>query len=162
MKKAYLILTMAVMLVVAGIAIDGYSNSASAQDNSNERQRPAVDRSVTNINNGVVIELTSSDPDVVKRIQERKETRKGGGGDKCDAPKAERTVKNIKDGVRITITSDDPDTVEMIQTRAEEMKRNRKRGRKGGGNGGGNGNGGGRGNGGGGGGGGGNGQGRNR
>jgi TusA-related sulfurtransferase len=147
MKKAYLVLIMAVMLVVVGVAMDGYSNSASAQDNSNDRQRPAVDRSVTNIDNGVIIELTSSDPDVVKRIQERKETRRGGGGNNCDSPKAERTVKNIKDGVRITITSDDPDTVSQIQEKAKKRKRGRK-GRGGGkGNGGGNGNGGGRGNG---------------
>ncbi|MCD6218509.1 hypothetical protein J7L05_11740 [bacterium] len=147
MKKVYLVLTMALMLVVAAIAIDGYSNSASARGSSNERQRPAVDRTVTNIDNGVIIELTSSDPDVVKRIQERKETRRGGGGDNCDSPKAKRTVENIKDGVRITITSDDPDTVKQIQEKAKKRKRGRK-GRGGGkGNGGGNGNGGGRGNG---------------
>jgi uncharacterized membrane protein YgcG len=73
MKKAYLILTMAVMLVVVGAVMDGNSNSASAQDNSS-------DRIVTSVDNGAIIEVASVAPASVEEMKERKRRRDGSGG----------------------------------------------------------------------------------
>lgn len=73
MKKVYLVLTMALMLVVVGAVMDGYSNSASAQDNSN-------DRIVANADNGANIEVASVAPANVEEMKERKRRRDGSGG----------------------------------------------------------------------------------
>jgi len=64
----------------------------------------------TNIANGVMVKITSDDPEVVKQIQERKANCKCKGMKdvKCE-------VTNIVNGVTIRITSDDPDVVKQIQ-----------------------------------------------
>jgi TusA-related sulfurtransferase len=89
-----------------------------------------VQHAVTNEDNGVVIDITSDNADVVQRIQahfaERADKAAGQGrGFRHHrgpwAPKpiegAERKVTNTDTGVNIEISSDDPAVVEQIQAR---------------------------------------------
>ncbi len=76
-----------------------------------------VDHNVTNIDNGVVIEMTSTDEETVRMIQEHKANKqehmgKHGWRHGSDLTK---NVENIDNGVRVTITSDDPNTVQRLQ-----------------------------------------------
>lgn len=77
-----------------------------------EQRQESIQRSVENIDNGVIMTVTSDDEDVVTHLQskERPEPRHEG---------VLRTVENIENGVRITVTSNDPETVERIQNRHE-------------------------------------------
>ncbi|MBU1022875.1 hypothetical protein KKB99_01200, partial [bacterium] len=124
MKKIYTIIAVLTLFLIAGLAIDNYSNAATTAEKSENDRQKKVNRSIENIDNGVVIELTSTDPEIVKRIQERagkasmeKQGNKKGKGDCGDVV---RTVTNIENGVRITMTSDNPETVKKIQERARK------------------------------------------
>ena len=75
----------------------------------------SIERSVENIDNGVIITMTSDDADAVEMLQSREA--KGPQNDDVT-----RTQENIDNGVRITITSDDEDTVAKIQEHAAEGK----------------------------------------
>ena len=83
-----------------------------------------VDHQVTNIDNGVVIEATSSDSETVALIQEHHLSKEDGDISKRWGGKlnVERSVENIDNGVRMTMTSDNPDTVEMLQKRSTSGK----------------------------------------
>lgn len=86
-----------------------------------------VDHTVTNIDNGVVIDMTSTNEETIRLIREHKAKKQEhmknhaskwhGGGD------ITRSVENIDNGVRVTITSDDPETVQRLQEhKANGMK----------------------------------------
>jgi len=149
MKKILLSLALIATFVAGGITVNSYLGTVEAQEvdvasshdeseeghwgmmgrHGSEENHEAmmgedVDHQVTNIDNGVVIEVTSSDPETVALIQEHhlnKEGDEGFGhwGDKLDVT---RSVENIDNGVRMTLTSDDPDTVELLQTRSASGK----------------------------------------
>jgi len=77
-----------------------------------------VTRTTENIDNGVVMTLTSDDADVVTHLQERKER------EPRDNENVQKTIENLSNGVRITITSDDAEIVTRLQTKKEfGMKR---------------------------------------
>ena len=83
-----------------------------------------VEVEATNIANGVVLRITSDDPEVVKQIQERKPNCSCSGMKdvKCE-------VTNMVNGVTITITSEDPEVVKQIQEhRANCLKNGHKEG----------------------------------
>ena len=78
-----------------------------------------VEVEATNIANGVVLRITSDDPEVVKQIQERKANCSCNGmkNVKCE-------VTNMVNGVTITITSEDPEVVKQIQERRANCLKN--------------------------------------
>lgn len=64
----------------------------------------------TNIDNGITVNITSDDPEVVKQIQEC------AANCKCEGKKKVKCeVTNIANGVTMAITSDDPKVVKDIQ-----------------------------------------------
>jgi len=73
----------------------------------------SVTREVTNIDNGIVMTMTSSNPEIVAKLQAPREER----GPKHDD--VQNVTENIENGVRITITSTDADTVTRLQTKKE-------------------------------------------
>ena len=77
----------------------------------------AVERTVTNTDNGVRIEISSDDPDVVAKIQERHAELPPGGQGICSLDGVERTVTNTDTGVVIDITAEDAALIEEIQER---------------------------------------------
>jgi TusA-related sulfurtransferase len=88
-----------------------------------------VTRTVTNTENGVLIEVSSDDADVVTLIQSRHPERPE-GTPRREA--VERKVTNIENGVAVDITSDDPEVVQRIQKRfAETPDQGFRKGRKG-------------------------------
>jgi len=71
-----------------------------------------ITKTVTNLENGVQIDVTSDDADIVSKIQSREQR----------TPRRDDvtlTQENISNGVRITITTTDPEKVERLQKRAE-------------------------------------------
>lgn len=74
-----------------------------------------IERTITNLSNGVEITMTSTDADVVTKMQER-EVREP----KNDEVSVSKT--NIANGVITTITTTNADMVERIQARAEGGK----------------------------------------
>jgi TusA-related sulfurtransferase len=89
-------------------------------------QMEGVKRTVTNTDNGVVIEITSNDPAVVGTIQSRAADSPGchgkghgrAGQGMCTRMEGvKRTVTNTENGVVIEMTSNDPAIVETIRSR---------------------------------------------
>lgn len=75
-----------------------------------------ITRSVENIDNGVVMILTSDDAELVEDLQSREHPQ----------PRHEdvtRTVETLSNGVKITITSTNADEVELIQDRHKDGAR---------------------------------------
>ena len=65
---------------------------------------------VTNLDNGITVQITSDNPEVAKAIQKHK------GDCKCEGLKdAKFESKKVDNGVIITITSKDPEVVKQIQ-----------------------------------------------
>ena len=87
-------------------------------------------RTVTNTETGVIIQVTSENPEVVEAIQAfhadfPKGCGKGHGAGRaerglCGIEGATHTVTNTDNGVSIEISSDDPAVVETIQARAAQ------------------------------------------
>ncbi len=82
-------------------------------------QQDNITRTVTNIENGVRIEVSTDDPALVQRIQERH-------AESANHPRGRmfknvtRTVTDTDTGVVIEMTSDDPDVVAQLQKRFAE------------------------------------------
>ncbi len=77
-----------------------------------------LDRSVTNVANGVEITMTSTDADTVTKLQAMERPK---FPEKVLADKnITVTQTNITNGVRVTITSTDADTVKTIQEREQQ------------------------------------------
>lgn len=97
----------------------------------NDSQRPprsnSIKRTVTNIDNGVIVTCTSDNADEVKMIQSHNPP----------TPPADSKVtvvkENLSNGIKVTITSTDSETVKNIQ--AHEAQGGGPRGMKGGENG---------------------------
>ncbi len=86
--------------------------------------RDSITREVNNIDNGVEMTITSSDPEVVEKLQSREEK------SSCNE-EITKVRENITNGIRITITSSDSDLVEKIQSRKEGMSARGQNGRGG-------------------------------
>ena len=128
--RALLAWTAVLSVGIAGAAF------ADPPDGEKKEQKPApckfkgAQRTVTNTDTGVIIEIASDDPAVVEDIQAfHAEFPEGwgkgpghGGADRglWMAEVATRTVTNTDNGVRIEISSDDPAVVETIQARAAQ------------------------------------------
>lgn len=151
MKKIFLALALVAVFVAGGIAANSYLGIAEAQENGSNPAHDEsecgmegscgmrgghgpgenykamagkdVDHQVTNTDNGVVIEVTSSDSETVALIQEHM-AKEGDEGSKHRGGKfnVTRSVENIDNGVRMTMASDDPNTVEMLQKRSASGK----------------------------------------
>ena len=81
----------------------------------------AVNHEITQLDNGIAIDITSDDSKVVEKIQSKKP----------HAPKDDSvsvSSENLDNGVRVTITSDDADVVEKIQSRSSKGPRGMRRG----------------------------------
>ena len=82
-------------------------------------------RNVENIDNGIVLTITSDDAEIVEKIQNRERQ-----DSKNEA--VNKTVEEVSNGIKITITSDDAELVEKIQERSgKRMEKRGNRGNKG-------------------------------
>lgn len=82
-----------------------------------EQMQEEVDHVVTPIENGVEITVTTDNPELLEKIQNRPERTPRHPEMETET---EKSVEELENGIKITITSDDPELVEKIQTRAEE------------------------------------------
>lgn len=137
MKKSSFTLSLLALAVVSAIGISSMVSFAQAPSQYNQaapqgqqqqfngqrrgqgfqgqNQRPGasatIKRTVTNIENGVVVTCTSDNADEVKMIQSHTPP----------TPPADSKVtvvkENLSNGIKVTITSTDAETVKKIQTR---------------------------------------------
>jgi hypothetical protein len=122
MKKSLFALT---VLSVGALGVSQVDR-ASAHDSEGERggrfQAKAfledIERSVVNIEDGVVLTITSDDEEAIAALHERANREPG------EVPQAEKfekrpeidhDVKILDNGVEITITSEDPEVVTQLQ-----------------------------------------------
>jgi TusA-related sulfurtransferase len=99
-----------ISLLTLGLLATGASSAFAAEDAATQDQF-AIERSVENIENGVIITLTSDDPEVVEKLQNPPEHPPQMEG----APEINHELELLDNGVRITITSEDPEVVAKIQ-----------------------------------------------
>lgn len=101
---------------VTATAEDMAKTSGRATESSEKRMGPdlfqKVDRTVEKIEKGIIVKMTSTDADTVKKLQERGERRDERHPE--DA-KIKLESNNIDNGVQHTITSDDAELVKKIQ-----------------------------------------------
>jgi len=119
MKKLVLVLAIFALAAVAP-AVAGCAKSEKADC---PMMMKGVERSATNMDNGVVIMLTASDVEQVKTLQTKMAEKMESGCD-CGCPvhgkNVKRTVENTDNGVKLTLTSDDKDQVKTLQTYASK------------------------------------------
>lgn len=125
LSTGLLALTVGVVGFGAGLATQGVDAHSENGEFKGPQIFESVDREITYLDNGVEIEITSDDAEVVEKIQERhsgdKPEREGKNAPE-DAPEIDMEVEMIEDGVILTITTDDADAVERIQEHAENPK----------------------------------------
>lgn len=74
---------------------------------------------VTNLDNGITVQITSDNPEVAKAIRKHK------GDCKCEGLKDIKfKSKKVDNGVILTITSKDPEVVKQIQERQANCMKN--------------------------------------
>ncbi len=125
--KRFLLLTVLVALIAAPAALACGKDGAMAAS-SNGHECPAamqgVERTVTNLDNGVKIVMTASDPKLVETLQSHvaSETKEGCCPDCPMANKAwNRVVENTKDGVVVILTANSKADVTKLQTAVASM-----------------------------------------
>lgn len=74
---------------------------------------------VSNLDNGITVQITSDNPETVKAIQKHK------GDCKCDGLKDVKfESKKVDNGIILTITSNDPEAVKQIQEKQASCLKN--------------------------------------
>ena len=119
MKKLVLVLAIFALAAVAP-AVAGCAKHEKADC---PMMMKGVERSATNLDNGVVITLTTSDAEQVKALQ-TKLAEKMEGGCECGCPvhgkDVKRNLENTDNGVKLTVTSDAKEQVKALQTYASK------------------------------------------
>ena len=119
MKKLVLVLAILALATMAP-AVAGCAKHEKADC---PMMMKGVERSATNLDNGVVIVMTASDVEQVKALQ-TKLAEKMESGCECGCPvhdkNVKRTLENTENGVKLTVTSDDKDQVKSLQTYASK------------------------------------------
>jgi acylphosphatase len=106
-----------VSLLILGAFVGGTFSALAIQKAAAEEtpEKSEIERTVENIENGVVVTLTSDDPDTVERLQDIPEHPPQGG---MGHENVEREVEILDNGVKFTLTSDDSEIVEKLQEHA--------------------------------------------
>ncbi len=117
MRKTLVIIGLAVLAALPALAGSMAKGSCCAS-------MSGVERSVANLDNGVRITLTASDPKVLAALQDRAGNCGQGDCPNCpmNAKGVTRTVEKTSNGVVITATSSDPAQVKALQEHAAAMK----------------------------------------
>jgi hypothetical protein len=120
--KRFLILTALVALVAmpAVLACEKEAGMKASMGHDCPASMKGVERTVTNLDNGVRMEMTSSDPAVVKTLQTQMAADHKTGGCCKDCPLSNAAwthkVENTDKGVIVTLTADSKDDIGKLQT----------------------------------------------
>lgn len=108
--------------------------SSSFADQNEEKfgmknfQKSNIEKTVEKTENGVVITLTSTESDVVEKIQNKEDKR----SEKLAEEGISISKTNLENGVQITLSGDTEEAIEKIQTRSEKMEKCGQKGERGG------------------------------
>ncbi|MCF7812443.1 hypothetical protein K9M59_02500 [Candidatus Gracilibacteria bacterium] len=103
-------------------AMEAKREAMKAQHEQMKTMRETISRTVENIDNGIIMTITSDNAEAVEHILSRHD----GDQDKMPAREdVQKTIEQLSNGVRITITSDDPEVIERIQSRHSGEKEGR-------------------------------------
>lgn len=113
-------------IIAAGAGGASVISRASADDTEMERPQmepnnfvKKINRTVENIENGIIITLTTDDATELERLQTMTEMpMHGPGGGLMD--EVDQAFNVLDNGVQITLTSEDPEVVEKLQNLPEE------------------------------------------
>jgi len=85
--------------------------------------RESIDKDVTITNDGLEIQITSTDDEIVTKIQDNKDKHeKFNKSHDIDSENIDVTVSNIDHGVLIKVSTSDSDTLETIHNHAKKME----------------------------------------
>jgi TusA-related sulfurtransferase len=121
MKKLALVLAMFAVVMVSPALACGEHGAKGVQAAGCPMMMKSVQRTASNLDNGVVITMTAKEAEQVKALQEAVAGEsKGDTGCKCPmhAKGVKWEVENTNDGVKLTLTSDDKEQVKDLQTYA--------------------------------------------
>lgn len=127
MQKKNIVSSFLVLGIIAAGA-GGASVVSSANADETQIERPEMEsgnfvkkvtRTVENIDNGVIITLTTDDATELERLQHMTEMPEHGPGGGLMA-EVDQAFNVLDNGVQITLTSEDPDIVEKLQNLPEE------------------------------------------
>ncbi|MBZ5637392.1 MAG: hypothetical protein LAO51_01400 [Acidobacteriia bacterium] len=125
--KRFLVLSALIALLVspAVLACDKDSAMTASMGHSCPAAMKGVERTVTNLDNGVRIEMTASDPTVVHTLQANMASELKSGGCCKDCPLANAAwnhkVENTDKGVILVVTTTSGDDVGKLQTAMASM-----------------------------------------
>jgi hypothetical protein len=128
MKRFLLLFVLAALIATpVALACPGcgkHAEAASSKGHDCSANMKGVEKTVTNTDNGARIEMTASDPEMVKTLQAHvaDESKKGCGPD-CPMANAawSHKVENTDKGVVVTLTASSKDDVAKLQTAVAEM-----------------------------------------
>ena len=124
--KRFLLLFVLAALIATPVALACGKDGAMKASMGHEcpAAMKGVERTVTNLDNGVRIEMTASDPKLVETLQTHVAAEAKEGCSK-DCPMAnaawDRKVENTAKGVVVTLTAKSKDDVTKLQTAVAEM-----------------------------------------
>ena len=124
--KRFLALTalIALLAIPAAMACEKHAAMKASAEQGCPSSMKGVERTVTNTDNGVKMQLTSADPAVVSHLQKMMAS---GHEEGCckDCPLSNaawtRKAENIENGVVVTLTAASPDEVGKLQTSLASM-----------------------------------------
>ncbi|MEK9159347.1 MAG: hypothetical protein AAB383_01315 [Patescibacteria group bacterium] len=122
MEKKNIVSSFLVLGIIAagagGASVISRASADNAQDNV-QIERPEMDRTVENIENGVIITLTTDDATELERLQQMTELPMHGPG-RGSMDDVDQAFNVLDNGVQITLTSEDPEIVEKLQNLPEK------------------------------------------
>jgi hypothetical protein len=117
MRRFFVLSALVAMLAMPALAGQGKAMGCCGKQSG-------VQRSVANVDNGVRITMTATDPKVVASLQEMSASC-GAAGGCADCPMhgegVTRTVEKTADGIVVTATATDPAMVAKLQQHAATM-----------------------------------------
>ncbi len=124
--RRLLLLSVLVALIAtpAALACEKHGAMAASMGHECPAAMKGVERTVTNLDNGVRIEMTASDPKLVETLQTHvaAETKEGCSKD-CPMANAawNRVVQKTDKGVVVTLTANSKEEIEKLQTAVATM-----------------------------------------
>lgn len=125
--KRFLVLSALIALVAvpAVLACEMEASTKTAAGHECPAMMKGVERAVTNVDHGVKLELTSSDPAVVRQLQQRMAEHPASAGCCKECPLANaawtRKAENVSNGVVLTLTAGSAAEIGKLQQAVEGM-----------------------------------------
>lgn len=108
------VMRLAALVVVASVAIG--ASSSLANHSQGQGSRGQVERTITQTADGYVMTLTSENPSIVTKLQNRQIRA-------TNSSELTRTKNNITDGIEIVVSTTDSNILQRLQKHAQRAQK---------------------------------------